>query len=82
MTEKRQELEASIGREASECSELLCANQFFDMTMLKVSEYPANFIPAGGRIVVGVDPAKPGSDCSVTGFYKDGVLHVQEIKCT
>ena len=83
MTKKYSELEASDGRAASECSDVLCAAPFFDMTKLKTSPYPSDFIPKGGKPFFFVaDPGAPGGDCYVKGFHKDGEIHVQEIKCT
>ena len=42
---------------------------------------PANYIPAGATIITGYDESN-GDDygCTVRGFYKDGVFHIQEIE--
>ena len=83
MTEKSTETEPRTGREPSDLSDLLCAAPFFDMSKLKTSPYPADFVPKDSEpFVFGVDSGAPGGDCCVRGFYKDGEIHVQEIACT
>ena len=55
-------------------------DKVFKKDWLKTSEYPKDFIPRGGEIFIGVDPASQDGDCTVKGFYKDGVFHVQEVE--
>lgn len=45
----------------------------------KVSDCPTDFIPAGAKIIIGVDMAD--DDCTVKGFYdpKTGEYHIQEV---
>lgn len=47
---------------------------------IKISDYPADFIPAGAVEILGVDIA-PGGDCTVKGFYdpRTGEYHIQEV---
>jgi hypothetical protein len=52
-------------------------NKVFKREWLKSSEYPADFIPAGGKVFIGVDRGSPDGDCTVKGFYKDGEFYVQ-----
>ena len=56
-------------------------NEFFDKDMIKISEYPADFIPNGCKVFVGFDTASPNGDCTVKGFYSPitGEIHIQEI---
>lgn len=46
----------------------------------KGSGCPTDFIPAGAKIIIGVDMAKDG-DCTMKGFYdpKTGEYHIQEV---
>lgn len=52
----------------------------FDGSKIKVSDCPADFVPAGTEVVVGIDYSKDG-DCAVNGFYdlKTGEYHIQEV---
>ena len=59
---------------------LLGANSFFKKEWVKPSKYPSDFIPAGAEVFIGVDQGSPDGDCTVKGFYKNGVFHVQEIE--
>jgi hypothetical protein len=54
---------------------------YFDKDWIKKSDYPKDFIPANAEIIVGVDMAKDGRDCTVKGFYDpaSGEYHVQEV---
>ncbi len=55
-------------------------DSFFKGIDIPVSEYPSNFIPAGGKTFVVVDPAaEVGQSFEVKGFWKDGEFHIQEI---
>lgn len=49
--------------------------------LIKTSDYPEDFIPAGGKIIIGVDLASKDGDCTVKGFYdpKMGEYHIQEV---
>lgn len=43
------------------------------------SEFPKDYIPADGKVFVGIDYGDADCGCEVKGFYKDGIWHVQEI---
>jgi hypothetical protein len=53
----------------------------FNISLLQISDCPANFIPAGATITLGVDLAADGTEYTVKGFYepKTGHYHIQEI---
>lgn len=55
----------------------------FDGSNIKVSDYPADYIPAGAEIIIGGDYSKDGC-CTVKGFYdiKTGEYHIQEVVLT
>ena len=67
-------LKATSGRDTDTEDEPL-----FRSNWVKISEYPNNFVPAGAKIIIGVDEASPDGDCTVRGFCKDGVFHIQEV---
>jgi len=46
---------------------------------IPISQYPFNYIPAGAKILIGIDEGSSDGDCTVKGFYKDGEYHIQEI---
>ena len=52
------------------------------MKKLPVSEYPADFVPAGATVLIGIDEGSPDGDCTVRGFYKDGEYHIQDVEYT
>jgi hypothetical protein len=51
----------------------------FKKESIKSSEYPSDFIPFGAIAFVSTDEGSPDGDCTIKGFYFDGVLHLQEI---
>ena len=51
---------------------------YFDTKIIQ-SDYSADFIPAQGKLIIGTDIGSPSGDCTVKGFYKDGIYHVQEL---
>ena len=55
-------------------------NSFFDLTKIKTSEFPANFIPAGAKEFVFEDKSE-GGICTIKGFYDPttGEQHIQEM---
>ena len=67
--------EASPASKTSDVERVVMCREWF-----KPSEYPADFVPKGGNVFIGVDHAKDGSDCTVKGFYKDGEYHVQSVE--
>lgn len=44
------------------------------------SACPADFIPNGASLLIGVDEGSPDGDCTVKGFYKDGECHIQSVE--
>ena len=81
--------EAKERNDESELSALLCAdserntdNKIFNKEYVKQSEYPADFIPVGGKVFIGVDEGSQDGDYTVKGFYKDGEFHVQSVERT
>ena len=52
----------------------------FKKEWIKPSDYPDNYIPAGARTFIGVDPASQDGECTVKGFYKDGEYHIQSVE--
>ena len=50
---------------------------YFDTKLIQ-SEYPADFIPAEGKLIICVDQASSDRDSTVRGFYKEGFYHIQE----
>lgn len=46
----------------------------------KVSDYPTDYIPAGAKVITGIDYSDEG-ECTVKGFYdpKTGEYHIQEV---
>ena len=55
-------------------------SDIFDSSKIKMSDCPADFIPAGAEIIIGVDMARD-SDTTVKGFYDPatGEYHIQEV---
>ena len=53
----------------------------FKKEWIKISEYPADFVPKGAEVFVGVDQGSPYGDCTVKGFYdpNTGAFHIQEL---
>ncbi|WP_372809354.1 hypothetical protein [Litorivivens sp.] len=54
--------------------------EIFKEEWIKNSDCPADFIPAGSKVFVGIDEGSPDGDCTVKGFYKDGEFHVQSVE--
>ena len=67
--------EASPANKVSDVERVVMCREWF-----KKSEYPADFVPNGGNVFIGVDLAKDGSECTVKGFYKDGEYHIQSVE--
>jgi hypothetical protein len=40
----------------------------------------SGFVPTDGKIFVGCDYGSGDMSCEVKGYFKDGILHIQEIK--
>jgi hypothetical protein len=51
---------------------------FFDVSLIKTSNYPYNLIPSGSIMI---DQASEDGDCTIKGFYdtKTGKYHIQEM---
>ena len=51
---------------------------FIDPSWIKISDYPANFLPAG---TIAIDQASEKGDFTVKGFYdpNTGEYHIQEV---
>ena len=64
----------------SDNSALLCGNHVLNPELIKTSTYPADFIPNGASLLIGVDEGSPDGDCTVKGFYKDGEYHIQSVE--
>lgn len=58
------------------------ANKFFDEIDIPVDTGPANHIPAGARIICGIDLSSSNGDSGaiVRGYAKDGVFVIQEVE--
>lgn len=56
------------------------SNEIFKKEQIKPSDYPADFIPKGAKLLIGVDKASPDGECTVKGFYKDGEYHIQSVE--
>ena len=55
-------------------------SSFFDLSKVKVSDYPSNLIPKDSVEILGFDTdIDNGVDTTVKGFYQNGNYHVQEI---
>lgn len=54
-------------------------NHFFDLKQFKLSQYPGDFIPKGCKMFYGLDTSE-GKDCSIIGFYLNGICHIKEVK--
>lgn len=56
-------------------------NNLFDLTKIKISDYPENYIPNGAQIIVAYDEGSKYGDCSIKAFFdpKTGEYHIQEV---
>ena len=56
-------------------------DKMFCEEWFKTSEYPADFIPKGAAIFVGVDLGSPDGDCTAKVFYdpETGEYHTRVI---
>jgi hypothetical protein len=53
-------------------------DRFIDSSLIKISEYPPNFLPAGS---IAISQASENGDYTVKGFYDPatGECHIQEV---
>lgn len=56
------------------------SNEVFKKEQVKISDYPADFIPKDAKLIIGIDEGSPDGDCTVKGFYKDGEYHIQSVE--
>jgi hypothetical protein len=46
---------------------------------IKTHSYPVDFIPAESKLIISVDHGSPGGDCTVKGYYENGIYYIQEV---